>query len=287
MSTKTTGRLRVKHQTGFRYGGPATASYNEARMLPVNDERQIVVSSELRIEPPTPVQYFDDYWGTRVSAFDVLEPHESMTITAESVVDLRVLPSVSHRGSWSDLSEMTGHSLRMLEQQTQLRTTKPPRSLLQAVDEADLDDSTPCALAREVCEFVGDQVEYMPGSTVVTTTAADAWEKRQGVCQDITHIALGVLRERGIPARYVSGYLHPNPDPAVNETETGESHAWLEWFCCGGWHGYDPTNLVDIGLRHVIVGRGRDYHDVSPLRGVYAGPASTELFVSVEVTALS
>jgi transglutaminase-like putative cysteine protease len=81
----------------------------------------------------------------------------------------------------------------------------------------------------------------------------------------------------------VSGYLHPSPEPVVGETVVGESHAWVEWFC-GSWHGYDPTNRMEIGDRHVRVGHGRDYTDVAPLRGVYAGPTASELFVTVEIT---
>jgi transglutaminase-like putative cysteine protease len=103
------------------------------------------------------------------------------------------------------------------------------------------------------------------------------------VCQDIAHVAIGALRAAGIPARYVSGYLHPSEDPAIGETVVGESHAWVEWFC-GSWHGFDPTNLLEIGERHVQVGRGRDYSDVAPLRGIYAGPNGSRLFVEVEIT---
>jgi len=123
----------------------------------------------------------------------------------------------------------------------------------------------------------------MSGVTGVHTTAAEAWEHRKGVCQDITHLAIGALRSAGIPARYVSGYLHPVPDAAIGQTVTGESHAWVEWFC-GSWHGFDPTNSIEIGDRHVTVGRGRDYNDVAPLRGVYAGPYGSKLFVRVEIT---
>jgi transglutaminase-like putative cysteine protease len=107
---------------------------------------------------------------------------------------------------------------------------------------------------------------------------------RKGVCQDITHLALGALRSVGIPARYVSGYLHPRPNAAIGETVGGESHAWVEWFCGDDWRGFDPTNGIDIGDRHVLVGRGRDYNDVPPLRGVYAGPFGSTLFVTVEIT---
>ena len=114
-------------------------------------------------------------------------------------------------------------------------------------------------------------MEYMRGVTGVHSTAAEAWGERKGVCQDIAHVALGALRSVGIPARYVSGYLHPDAGAAIGQTVIGESHAWVEWFA-GEWRGYDPTNLAEVGELHVLVGRGRDYSDVSPLRGVYAGP---------------
>ena len=105
----------------------------------------------------------------------------------------------------------------------------------------------------------------------------------KGVCQDIAHITLGALREVGIPARYVSGYLHPKSEAEVGVAVAGESHAWVEWFA-GDWQGFDPTNNVEIGDRHVLVGRGRDYSDVPPLRGVYAGPFKSHLHVKVTIT---
>ena len=130
---------------------------------------------------------------------------------------------------------------------------------------------------------IGDAVEYMPGVTGVHSTASEAWPARQGVCQDIAHITLGALRSVGIPARYVSGYLHPNDHAEVGAPTVGESHAWVEWFA-GDWQGFDPTNGIEIGDRHVLVGRGRDYNDVPPLRGVYAGPHKGDLHVQVLIT---
>ena len=123
----------------------------------------------------------------------------------------------------------------------------------------------------------------MHGITGVHSTASEAWEARKGVCQDIAHVTLGALREVGIPARYVSGYLHPRPSAEVGVAVTGESHAWVEWFA-GEWQGFDPTNNIEIGDRHVLVGRGRDYGDVPPLRGVYAGPFKSSLHVKVTIT---
>jgi len=123
---------------------------------------------------------------------------------------------------------------------------------------------------------------YVHGSTGVHSVATEAWTKKSGVCQDFTHLALGALRSVGIPARYVSGYLHPSLEPEVGLRVIGESHAWVEFYV-GEWVSFDPTNDVFIEDRHVSVAKGRDYDDVSPLRGVYAGLAESELFVSVEI----
>lgn len=136
-----------------------------------------------------------------------------------------------------------------------------------------------------MCAFLHDSIRYVEGATEVTTVAADAWEARTGVCQDFAHLTLGVLREARIPARYVSGYLHPSADPVVGEEVVGESHAWIEWWD-GDWVGWDPTNARPVGEQHVLVARGRDYEDVPPLRGIYSTRGDSELFVDVEITRL-
>ena len=129
-------------------------------------------------------------------------------------------------------------------------------------------------------------MEYVPGSTGVHTGAQEAWALRKGVCQDIAHLTVGRLRSVGIPARYVSGYLYPKDDGAVGDTVAGRSHTWFEWWS-GDWVAFDPTNGVPAGQAHVIVARGRDYTDVTPLKGVYHGAPSTGLGVTVEITRLA
>src|SRR5256714_4719751 len=148
------------------------------------------------------------------------------------------------------------------------------------------DGRPPREAARAIADWVGGNVAYVPGWTGVQTGAQEAWDLRKGVCQDIAHLTAALLRGAGIPARYVSGYLHPNRDAEIGENVEGQSHAWVEWWC-GGWEGYDPTNGVPTAERHVIVARGREYGDVAPLKGLYAGAASSHLGVTVEVTRLS
>lgn len=276
-------RLRIRHETGFHYDGEVTASYNEARMLPVSADGQLVLFSNLEILPISSHHTYVDYWGTRVSSFEILTPHAELSLAATSLVEVRDRPHPAHRLEWTALADEIETATEYVEQLGQTNRTRPPDEVVQIARDLVARAESPCDAALAICQEIGNRIEYVSGATTVYTTAAQAWEHKKGVCQDITHLALGALRAVGIPARYVSGYLHPQPDAEVGVTVTGESHAWVEWFC-GTWQGYDPTNLIDIGDRHVTVGRGRDYADVAPLRGVYAGPYGSRLFVTVEIT---
>ena len=278
-------RLRIVHRTGFRYEQPATASYNEARMLPHSRDGQFVLQATLDISPTATQHSYSDYWDTRVSTFEVLTPHQMLSVTATSVVDVRPMPPVSPGIDWDELAARIPQSLTLAECVTQTRATAPDEEMRDLALRIEAEGGGVDDTALEICRTVGEAMEYRSGVTGVSSTARDAWPTRSGVCQDIAHVALGVLRSAGIPARYVSGYLHPDPAAPVGQAVTGESHAWVEWYS-GEWRGYDPTNLVEVGESHVYVGNGRDYADVAPLRGVYAGPSASELFVSVEITRL-
>jgi transglutaminase-like putative cysteine protease len=278
-------RLRVIHRTGFRYAEAATASYNEARMLPHSREGQFVLQASLEITPAASQHSYVDYWETRVSTFEVLTPHQELSVTATSIVDVRPVPPRTEGMGWEELEEILPSSLEITECVTQTVATDPDDDMVALASRLRAEQGDVDATARAICRVVGESMEYQSGVTGVGSTAREAWPTRSGVCQDIAHVALGVLRAAGIPARYVSGYLHPDPTAAIGQSVVGESHAWVEWFA-GEWRGYDPTNLVDIGESHVYVGHGRDYADVAPLRGVYAGPSASELFVSVELTCL-
>ncbi|NYI60131.1 transglutaminase-like putative cysteine protease [Cellulomonas soli] len=274
-------RLRVVHTSTFRYSGPVLASYNEARMTPVSEPGQTVVSTRLDVHPHTWLHAYEDYWGTAVTGFEVLAPHESMVITAEHVVE--VSPRLPVR-SIVDWGTLTGADVRdrFAEFLSDTATTAAPEDVLTLAREAAA-DLAPAEAAQAVCHALREQLDYVPGVTTVHTPAAEAWAARRGVCQDMAHLAVGALHGIGIPARYVSGYLHPSVDAEIGTTVTGESHAWVEWWV-GEWVAYDPTNRVPAGEHHVALGRGRSYDDVPPLRGIYAGAETQELTVQVQIT---
>jgi transglutaminase-like putative cysteine protease len=133
---------------------------------------------------------------------------------------------------------------------------------------------------------VHGELDYLPGTTGVHSSGLDALNEGKGVCQDFVHLSLMILRSMGIPGRYVSGYLHPKSNAIVGDTVDGRSHAWIQAWT-GGWWNYDPTNDTEITEQYVSVGVGRDYTDVSPLRGIYSGEGATDLDVIVEVTRLA
>lgn len=275
-------RMRIVHETGFRYDGETRASYNEARMQPASGGHQWVLSSELEITPGAHVFSFRDYWHTQVASFEVLVPHDELTLTATSLVEVQDRHFGLQQLDWEGIA-------RAARWQTGLVETLAPTSLTCAPEEVaalarEIAVGKPPGLAAEqICLTIGEAIEYVPGATTVSSTAADVWAEKRGVCQDITHVCLAALRSVGIPARYASGYISPNGRAQLGEPVKGESHAWVEWFT-GQWNGFDPTNSRPIGDTHVVVGRARDYNDVPPLRGVYTGPDSSELFVSVTVT---
>ncbi len=277
-------RLRIAHRTGFHYGGNVAPSYNEARMLPRSGGNQLVLSSELDILPSTAQRTYLDYWGSQVSAFEILIPHTELVLMATSVIEVREPNRGQARVSWSHLARATEHAREYGEQLKQTMRTQPPLEVIAIAHKLADDAGDPSSAVRAICLKIGESVEYRQGVTSVRTTAGETWNERLGVCQDIVHLTLGALRSVGIPARYVSGYLHPRPHAAIGKAVAGESHAWIEWFTGEEWRGFDPTNRVEVGGLHVVVGRGRDYNDVPPLRGVYAGPFTSSLFQTVEIT---
>ncbi|WP_394613065.1 transglutaminase domain-containing protein [Lentzea sp. JNUCC 0626] len=277
-------RVRVVHTTGYVYEAPVVQSYNEARLTPRGDRKQNVVVSRVETTPATRAFRYTDYWGTEVTSFDLHAPHKELQVVASSVVETSSEIEPITTGTWADMREEN-----LLDRYTEFleptRYTPRNRELLSIARDLKK-GKTPSEAVLAASQWVWEQLKYQPGSTGVHTSAVDAWHERKGVCQDFAHLTLVLLRGMGIPSRYVSGYLHTKKDGALRETVRGESHAWIEAWT-GGWWGYDPTNAMPVGPRHVWVALGRDYADVAPLKGIYSGGAATALEVTVDITRLA
>ena len=277
-------RMRVVHVTGYAYRTPVTASYNEARLTPRSDSRQNVIINRVETTPATRSYRYVDYWGTAVTAFDLHAPHTELQVTSSSVVETDKPEPPVASVDWAGLDSPAVldrfHEVLVPTAYTPFskRIERTARSLAKAHD--------PHEAVLATAQWVHNELRYVPGTTGVHSSGLDALAESNGVCQDFAHLTLMLLRSMGIPALYVSGYLHPNPDAATGEAVEGESHAWIQAWT-GGWWNYDPTNDAEINEQYISVGFGRSYADVTPLKGIYLGRDSSDLDVVVEMTRLA
>ena len=277
-------RLRVLHATGYAYPSPATASYNEARLTPRSDTRQNVVLNRIETVPATRSYRYIDYWGTAVTAFDLHAPHTELTVTSSSVVETDRAEPPTEKVTWADL-----HSESVIDRFDEVLRAgdyTPVSKRIAAVGKRIAKYYEPAESVAAAAEWVRSELDYVRGTTGVHSSGLDALREGKGVCQDFVHLSLIVLRSMGIPSRYVSGYHHPDSDAVVGETVDGQSHAWLQVWT-GSWWDLDPTNDSEITEQYISVGVGRDYSDVSPLKGIYSGQGATDLDVVVEITRLA
>ncbi len=274
-----TWRLNITHSTSFQYESEVSASFNEARMSPINTPEQFVISHDLKINPFSNVYSYIDYFGTAVKAFDIQTPHTYLEIVSQSLVETNIPEVGNLNASWEDL-ESESLTDDLSQYLSFSRLINPIKS---SYDIREL--ATPLDAIQFLNKAMREQISYAPGTTSVYSPASEAWEKRTGVCQDFTHASLSILRGAGIPARYVSGYLY-NGSGEIGEEFIGESHSWVEAWV-GHWLPFDPTNGNPIAEDHVIVARGRDYHDVSPLKGIFSGGRSRKTEVKVSLTRIA
>ncbi len=277
-------RMRVVHATGYAYKSPVTASFNEARLTPRSDSRQNVILNRVETVPATRSYRYVDYWGTAVTSFDLHAPHTELGVTSSSVVETEVGEMPEEAVSWEDLrAEAVIDKFDELLSPTDYT---PASKRIHRVGQRIAKEYEPQDAVVAAANWVHSELDYVPGTTGVHSSGLDALREGKGVCQDFAHLTLILLRSMGIPARYVSGYLHPKRKAVVGDTIDGQSHAWVQAWT-GGWWNYDPTNDTDINEQYITVGMGRDYADVAPLKGIYSGEGSTDLDVVVEITRLA
>jgi transglutaminase-like putative cysteine protease len=285
----------IRHVTKFRYSAHVSESLMEARMQPRSDGPQRCLSFQLMVQPKTRVQYYRDYLGNTVHHFDVPGRHKQLSIVADALVDVQPAPALPDSlvaGAWDELDEMIaqGDYIEMLMPSHFGQSTELLEQFAEELGPEIGTDSREKARRRDPLEFVlqlnallYNKIAYVPKSTRVDSPIDHALESRQGVCQDFAHIMIGLTRRIGIPCRYVSGYLFHKAGDKTRSAE-GATHAWVETLLPGlGWVGFDPTNNVLAGERHVRTSVGRDYADVPPTKGVFKGSADSQLLVSVRV----
>jgi transglutaminase-like putative cysteine protease len=286
-------RLDIRYATRFDYGSSVVESQNELRACPASDDSQQVVHYRVTTEPAARVSAYVDYWGTRVDTFGITAPHDRLEVMAVATVETSDRPAPAYDVPLGMLEDRVWRDehLEFLQRSPHVvwgeGAVAMARSAAARVG--------PGADVRTLIEAVDAAVaalEYRQGRTVVGVQVEDVLRAGEGVCQDFAHLAIALLRVLGIPARYVSGYFFTADDRtgAVADAEDVEveTHAWVEAAVPGfGWWAIDPTNSSAVGERHVTIGRGRDYDDVAPLRGVFNGGPEHELTVNVRMRRLA
>jgi transglutaminase-like putative cysteine protease len=278
----------IRHVTRFIYDAPITESVMEARVQPRTEGPQRCVRFNLSTTPITRVRMYQDHDGNIVHHFNIPGRLSRLTVVADALVECEEAPDLPETlppGAWDRLDAATSAGM-FWDVLNPSPFARPTRRLGDLARELELSrGSDPLVTLRRINKELFERLTYSPKSTRVDSPIDEALESRKGVCQDFTHIMIALVRQLGIPCRYVSGYLFQPADGSVRSAD-GSTHAWAEaWLPDAGWIGFDPTNHLEADHRHIRVAIGRDYADVPPTRGVFKGSTAvrSELSVAVRV----
>ena len=289
-------RYRVVHTTRYRYSQPVTLCHNEAHLRPRSFGGQRCIDSRLSVDPTAAlIHERTDFFGNRVTYFAVQEPHDTLIVTATSSVELipaAVPKDVDASLRWDTMQLRLAQDLspevieaRHFVLDSPMVLTSPD---LAAFAQPSFSAGRPLlAAVYDLSQRIHREFSYDPHFSTIATPLSAVLTVRRGVCQDFAHLAIGCLRSLGVPARYVSGYLQSVPPPGQPRLVGADtSHAWFAVFEPSiGWVDFDPTNDQIVGDQHVTTAWGRDYSDVTPLKGVVFGGGAHTLEVAVDMEA--
>lgn len=288
---------QVEHETRYVHTGRASTSQHVACLKPRPSARQALLHHELEVNPaPAAVAERIDYFGNVRHQFEILTPYLELSAISRSVVEVepRARPlAPDDSPAWEAVRDRDAAADRAFDPDGEFVYPSPYVVLDPALMAFALESFTPgrplLAAAIDLMQRIHREFRFDPGATTITTPVSRVLADRHGVCQDFAHLQIGCLRALGLPARYVSGYLLTDPPPGQARLIGADaSHAWLAVRCPRqGWVDLDPTNDAVPDVRHVTVAWGRDYGDVSPLRGIVLGGQGQTLQVGVSVTPIA
>ena len=287
-------KYRIKHTTRYRYEAPVSMCFNEARMSPLNSMHQPCAKNRFVIHPiPDSMHKRFDYFGNNVTSFDILQPHRELSVTVHSevqVIDHSQQSLFTGSRSWEQVRDSVRSSSdpEVIPQREYLLPSPliPIMSELQAYAQVSFTEGRDIMEAvRELTERIFKEFKYDPSFTSISTPLETVLEHRRGVCQDFAHLAIACVRSMGVPAAYISGYLETLPPPGQEKLEGADaSHAWFAVYMLeDGWMQFDPTNNQMPNDQYITLAFGRDFADVTPLKGVIYGGDEHELDVFVDV----
>ncbi|MBK1719738.1 transglutaminase family protein [Thiocystis violacea] len=286
-------RYRIQHVTRYEYAEPVSLCHSIAHLKPLSTRLQRCLSSSIRVDPwPAVSREHEDFFGNRVSYFSIQQAHSALEVTAVSELDITPLvpPEAGRTTPWEHALErlhdrgdglMTDARIFSLPSpQVPMETSARKYAAISFTKGRPILEATLDLMARIHGEF-----EYDPTSTTIATPVAEVMEQRRGVCQDFAHVAIAGLRGLGLAVRYVSGYLETLPPPGQVKMQGADaSHAWFSVLVPDhGWIDFDPTNNLIPVDQHITTAIGRDFQDVTPLRGIFYGGGTHDLLVAVDV----
>ena len=290
-------RYAISHTTVYTYQTEVSASHHVARLSPRQAPGQYCVEHSLFIDPhPTHCETRRDYFGNDAVFFNLEHPYRELTVIARSLIDVdeRQVELGLSSYCWEQVRDQLPYSASGSDWAAayEFSLGSPLIPLLPAAAHYALPSFTPGRPLLDACtELMGrifKDFKFDPSATTIATTIEEVLEKRRGVCQDFAQVQIACLRALGLPARYVSGYIETLPPPGkIKLVGADASHAWLSVYCPPlGWIDFDPTNNTSPHGQHITVAWGRDFSDISPLRGVFLGSGAHELKVAVDVNSI-
>jgi transglutaminase-like putative cysteine protease len=289
-------KYRVTHITNYEYTEPVSLCHNLAHLKLRMKHGQNDVVSHLKIEPlPSVSREFKDFFGNQVNYFVIQQAHKQLKITAISNVNVIQIPSYQHISTlaWNEINSILNQNTHEEILDAKMFTLDSPHI---TSNQNLFDYAAPSfPLQRPILEAVIELMNrihsdfiYDPNSTDIATPLEEVLVHRRGVCQDFAHLAIGCLRSLGLPARYVSGYMETLPPPGKPKLRGADaSHAWFSTYIPRiGWLDFDPTNNLIPVEQHITTAIGRDFGDVTPVKGVLYGGGEHKLTVSVDVERL-
>lgn len=287
-------RYKVRHITEYSYQDTVGLCHNRICLTPLTNANQSCISSEIKINPaPDEFNYRRDFFGNTLGFFSTYKEHDHLQIISTSEVDLsgRPVSDQAFRSPvlWKDVEKLLlqdANNLYDIFQYTLPSRFIPRSNVIRDFARSCFnEDATLWSVCNALMQKIYKSIEFKPGFTTINTPVEHVVEVKKGVCQDFAHLMIACLRNMGLPARYVSGYIETLPPPGKEKLMgTDASHAWVAAYFPGlGWVEFDPTNCLLPSYKHITVAVGRDYHDVAPIKGIVFSSGKQNLTVKVDV----
>lgn len=290
-------RYQVEHQTQYSYDSPVSLSQQLLHMMPRETAFQHTIAHSMLCEPAPAEQFHRlDFFGNHTDFLTILAPHQALNVTSRFAVELQTRPTLSTllpSSAWehvaSTLQAQPAKQVDVVGFIYSSAKVKCSEALSHFARQCFTPQRPLLAAAMALTQHIYQEFEFDAHATDVTTPLDDVLLGKRGVCQDFAHLMIGALRSLGLACRYVSGYIltHP-PEGQPRLAGADASHAWVSVYCPeNGWIDFDPTNNCLVQQEHITVAWGRDFSDVSPMRGVVLGGGQQQLKVSVTVTPMA